>query len=93
MANCMDWLMSKIDEEIKDADAYAQMALERQHDHKEMADLLMELAGEELGHRKKLTDELRRIAGGEMPEKYEKQLSDSFQKAAVVKAKEIMYTE
>lgn len=91
--NCMDFLMEKINEEIKDADSYAQMALEQQHDNRETADLLMTLAGEELRHRKMLTDELRRIAGDEMPDRYEKMLNESIKNAAVVKAKEIMYNE
>lgn len=66
-------LMEHIEDEIKDADTYAKLALEYKDTDKELADLFYRLSGEELDHMNRLHAQIIRLiearkrSGAEIP--------------------------
>ena len=93
----------KIKEEIKDAEAYIDMAIEWKEDEPDAAELFSELAAEELGHMERLhkivTDliEEYRTTHGEptagMMELYEYMHKQDIENTMRVKVKQAMYKE
>ena len=96
-------MSEKIKEELKDAEAYIDLAMEWKKDQPGAADLFAELSGEEMGHANKLhtkiTELIReyRETNGEPPAGmlaiYDYLHEQQIENAMRVKVKQRMYTE
>ena len=96
-------LSEKIKEELKDAEAYIDLATEWKKDQPEAADLFAELSGEEMGHVNKLhtkiTEMIKRYreTNGEPPAGmmavWEYLHEQQIQNAMRIKVKQTMYRE
>ena len=96
-------MSEKIKEELKDAEAYIDLAMEWKKDQPEAAELFAELSGEEMGHVNKLHTEVTemikayREENGEPPAGmmaiYEYMHEQQIEMAMMVKVKQKMYEE
>ena len=96
-------MSEKIKEELKDAEAYIDLATEWKKDQPEAADLFAELSAEEVGHADKLHGritemiEAYRTRDGEPPAGmmaiYEYMHEQQIEMAMMVKVKQRMYEE
>ena len=96
-------IAEKIKEEIKDAEAYADMAIAWKKDEPDAAEIFNELAGEELGHMERLHDLVEELISeyrtehGEptagMMELYEYMHRQDVEDTMRVKVKRAMYKE
>ena len=94
-------LADKIDEELNDAQSYAELAERWKEEEPETADLFLELSQEEMGHMEKLHEEAVRIIDeyrekhGEPPEGikmlYDYLHGKHIEKAKMVKVMQGMY--
>ena len=96
-------MSEKIKEELKDAEAYIDLAMEWKKDQPEAADVFAELSAEEMGHVDKLHKEVTemisayRETNGEPPAGmmaiYEYMHEQQIEMAMMVKVKQKMYEE
>ena len=96
-------LSEKIKEELKDAEAYIDLAIQWKKDQPEAADLFAELSKEEMGHVEKLHGEVTelitkyRAEKGEPPAGmlaiYEYMHDQQIETAMMIKVKQGMYAE
>ena len=96
-------LADKIEEELEDAQSYAELAQHWKEDEPETADLFLELSKEEMGHMEKLHNEAvrlieeYRVQHGEPPEGmkmlYDYPHDKHIKKAKLVKVMQGMYSE
>lgn len=96
-------LSEKIKEELKDAEAYIDLAMDWKKDQPETADLFAELSKEEMGHVDKLHTEVTKLieeyrkTNGEPPAGmmaiYEYMHEQQIENAMMVKVKQKMYEE
>lgn len=96
-------LADKIEEELEDAQSYAELAQNWKEDEPETADLFLELSKEEMGHMEKLHNEAVRLIEeyreqhGEPPEGmkmlYDYLHDKHIKKAKLVKVIQGMYSE
>lgn len=96
-------LSEKIEDELQDADAYAELAMKWKDEEPETAELFYELSTEEMGHMERLHDSVEehirryREQNGEPPMGmmvlYEYMHEKNIEKAMRVKVKQGMYKE
>ena len=96
-------LAEKIEEELNDAQSYAEMAQRWKEDEPETADLFLELSEEEMGHMDKLHSEVVRLIDeyrekyGEPPEGmkmlYDYLHGKHMERAKMIKVMQSMYRE
>ena len=96
-------LAEKIEEELNDAQSYADMAQRWKEEQPETADLFLELSQEEMGHMEKLHNEAVRLIEehrekhGEIPEGmkmlYEYLHNKHVEKAKMIRVMQGMYKE